>query len=308
MTSFEASPIELYSPQYFAACGLGGLLACGPTHSLVTPLDLVKCRSQVRPDRYKGTLHGWRQIVTSEGLGRLFTGVGPTAIGYSLQGMGKYGLYEVFKHYYGQWIGEKNAQAYRSLVYLSASATAECMADVLLCPMEALKVKMQTAIPPFARNTREGIQRIMETEGIRGFYRGLGPLWARQIPYTMAKFASFEKAVEMIYSTLMKEPSDCTKLYQLGVSFAGGYSAGIVCAVISQPADVLVSQLNQKETGDIKTKGIDRIKALGFNGLWRGLGMRVVMVGTLTALQWLIYDTFKVYVGFPTTGSTKDKQ
>lgn len=27
------------------------------------------------------------------------------------------------------------------------------------------------------------------------------------------------------------------------------------------------------------------------------------MIGTLTALQWLIYDYVKVYAGLPTTGS-----
>jgi solute carrier family 25 phosphate transporter 3 len=33
--------IELYSGNYFAACTLGGIIACGPTHTMVTPLDLV---------------------------------------------------------------------------------------------------------------------------------------------------------------------------------------------------------------------------------------------------------------------------
>lgn len=65
---------------------------------------------------------------------------------------------------------------------------------------------------------------------------------------------------------------------------------------------------------------------IGFAGLWGGLGTRILMVGTLTALQWvrrfriiesqknrtllltfsalqLIYDTFKVTMGLPTTGS-----
>ena len=27
------------------------------------------------------------------------------------------------------------------------------------------------------------------------------------------------------------------------------------------------------------------------------------MIGTLTALQWAIYDSFKVYSGLPTTGA-----
>lgn len=30
---------------------------------------------------------------------------------------------------------------------------------------------------------------------------------------------------------------------------------------------------------------------------------RIIMIGTLTALQWLIYDSFKVYAGLPTTGA-----
>jgi hypothetical protein len=33
--------IELYSPKYYLACTLGGIVACGVTHAAVTPLDLV---------------------------------------------------------------------------------------------------------------------------------------------------------------------------------------------------------------------------------------------------------------------------
>ena len=33
---------------------------------------------------------------------------------------------------------------------------------------------------------------------------------------------------------------------------------------------------------------------LGFKGMWAGLGPRIIMIGTLTALQWFIYDGVKV--------------
>ena len=33
---------------------------------------------------------------------------------------------------------------------------------------------------------------------------------------------------------------------------------------------------------------------IGFKGLWNGLPVRILMIGTLTAFQWLIYDSFKV--------------
>jgi len=34
-------------------------------------------------------------------------------------------------------------------------------------------------------------------------------------------------------------------------------------------------------------------------GLWKGLGARILMIGTLTGLQWFIYDSVKVYFRMP---------
>lgn len=44
----EPGKIEMYSPQFYAACTVGGILSCGLTHMAVTPLDLVKCNMQVQ--------------------------------------------------------------------------------------------------------------------------------------------------------------------------------------------------------------------------------------------------------------------
>lgn len=118
----------------------------------------------------------------------------------------------------------------------------------------------------------------------------------------MVKFATFEKTVELLYKNFMSKPKDqYGQMEQLGVSFAGGYIAGVLCAIVSHPADVLVSKLNNlpKES---KTSALDVAKQLGMRGLWTGLGPRIFMIGTLTGLQWLSYDTFKVYVGLPTSG------
>jgi len=34
-------------------------------------------------------------------------------------------------------------------------------------------------------------------------------------------------------------------------------------------------------------------------GMWKGLFPRIIMIGTLTALQWFIYDSVKVYFRLP---------
>ncbi|KAF0444843.1 mitochondrial carrier [Gigaspora margarita] len=307
----EKKSIELYSGKYYVTCAFGGVLACGLTHTFVTPLDLVKCRRQVDANIYKGNFDGWKKIYRAEGFRGLYTGWAPTLIGYSFQGAAKYGLYEVFKKKYTDLAGEENAHKYRTTLYLAASASAEFFADIALCPWEALKVRMQTSTVPFANSATEGFQKILRSEGANGFYKGLTPLWARQIPYTMMKFASFERTVEYIYKSLGKPKEQYNKLEQLGVSFLGGYIAGVFCAIVSHPADTLVSKLNNVKKADGESTlalSIRLTKELGFTGIWRGLGTRVIMIGTLTALQWLIYDYVKVYAGLPTTGSSGDKK
>ncbi|KAJ1943579.1 Cu/Pi carrier [Linderina pennispora] len=172
--------------------------------------------------------------------------------------------------------------------------------------MEALKVKMQTSATPFATSFLGGIRKIHAAEGINGFYKGLAPLWMRQIPYTMVKFATFEKTVEFIYKNLLSKPKEqYSKTEQLGVTAAAGYFAGIFCAIVSHPADTLVSKLNNVAKAEGESTGaiaMRILKDLGFAGVWAGLGPRIFMIGTLTALQWFIYDSFKVQTGLPTTG------
>lgn len=101
------------------------------------------------------------------------------------------------------------------------------------------------------------------------------------------KFASFETIVEAIYGQMPKSKSEYGKGVQTGVSFAGGYLAGILCAIVSHPADVMVSKLNaNRQPGEAFGGAMSRIyKDIGFGGLWNGLVLRIFMIGTLTSLR-----------------------
>lgn len=59
----------------------------------------------------------------------------------------------------------------------------------------------------------------------------------------------------------------------------------------------MVSKLNaNRQPGEAFGAAMGRIyKEIGFGGLWNGLPVRIVMIGTLTGLQWMIYDYFKVF-------------
>jgi len=293
-----------HDTSYYAKCMLGGILACGITHAGITPLDVAKCNMQVNPKKYTGLVSSVRTLIAEEGSKGIWKGFGPTFVGYSLQGMFKYGLYEVFKDQYMNLAGEEMSNKYKPLIWLAGSASAEVFADIALCPLEMTKVKVQTSpsgtFPiPFGAALAQMRATKAET---RYPFGSLVPLWSRQIPYTMAKFFFFEKIVQLFYTHVFPEPKESySKTTQLGVTFASGYLAGVVCAIVSHPADSLVSQLGKAEN---KGKSLGAIASeVGLAKLATGgLGTRVIMIGTLTGFQWWIYDSFKAAMGMGTTG------
>lgn len=222
-------------------------------------------------------MQAWRQIYRAEGVRGIFTGWSPTLFGYSAQGAFKYGWYEFFKKTFADIAGPDAAAKHKTSLYLAASASAEFLADLALCPLEAVKVRMQGEIPNPYAGTVHGIRTIVDKEGVAGLYKGLYPLWGRQIPYTMMKFASFETIVEMMYVRLPGSKDDYGKPAQTAVSFMGGYLAGILCAVVSHPPDVMVSKLNAvRKPGESFGAATGRVyKEIGFRGLWNGLPLRV---------------------------------
>ena len=70
----------------------------------------------------------------------------------------------------------------------------------------------------------------------------------------------------------------------------------------------MVSKLNSIKSEGSLGQNVSKIYSeIGFNGLWRGLMTRIIMIGTLTGLQWWIYDSFKTAVGLATTGGGSKK-
>jgi len=278
---------------------LGGALGCSITHSAVVPLDVVKTRLQLYPERYKGMFQGFRKIVAEEGAIMLMQGIGPTAVGYAMQGCLKFGFYEFFKVKFANAVGNENAKAYRLPIWLVAGGCAEVIADLALCPMEATRIRL-VADPAFANGLKDGFARIYVNEGIAGFYKGLPPILLKQVPYTMAKFGVFEAASEALDSIFHKK--DLNKVGQLSISLGAGIIAGLAAAVISQPADTVLSVINKNPTKEPMIKAVLRITSeLGGAKLFRGLGTRMFMVGSLTAGQFFIYDYTKLLFGIPLT-------
>lgn len=195
-------------------------------------------------------------------------------------------------------------------LWAAASGSAEIFADVALCPFEMTKVKMQVTLPggegpAFPSKFLPAFAQMSATRADTKFpFGSLYPLWGRQIPYTMIKFVGFYQTAEMIYAYLDRnhhiKKSEMSEGKQLLITFLAGYWAGIFCAIATQPMDNLVSM---KGIAENKNKGWGQMASeMGTKDLFtKGLGTRVIMIGTLTGLQWWIYGTWKSMMGFGTS-------
>ena len=74
----------------------------------------------------------------------------------------------------------------------------------MLCPWEALKLKIQLSRVGHEYPTQlsAAMTKIRAEEGVAGMYKGIAPLWSRQVPYTIVKFVAFEWFVQFFYDNV----------------------------------------------------------------------------------------------------------
>jgi solute carrier family 25 (mitochondrial phosphate transporter), member 3 len=285
------SGIEDRKFSYYRNCALGGAIASS-IRWVVTPLEVLKGYQQVNmiPPAVAGVTPGLAFVYRREGFQGLFKGLGPTAAAYSIQTSVKMSLYEYLRdHWSGRGNTEGSPGKPSGWVCVTAAACAETCASVLMYPFERARVQVQTeslSVSPSKVSTFN--------------FRGLVPLLARQVPGTIVNLYTFENTVQFIYRHVLAQPKETfSPATQLTVTLTSGYAAGMVCAVVSHPADSLLSLLVKHPTSSLR----DIVSRVGWYQLMtRGLAPRVMTLGTIIGGQWYIYDSFKTIMGMGTTG------
>merc|ERR1719416_42832 len=282
-----------YDLMYYLKGAAAGGICCSITHGALTPVDVVKTRVQLDPVKYNtGLIGGFKTIIKEEGAAALATGFGATAAGYFVQGL--------FKIKAATALGEEKAWEMKTPIYLAAAAGAEFIADCFLCPLEAVRIR-SVSDPEFCDGLADGFSKMAKAEGITGFYSGFAPILAKQVPYTMAKFAVQGNVADATYAAMGKSPSQLSSSSNLGISLFSGTVAGVAAAIISHPADTLLSKVNKAGAGGdgpMITRLTNIAKETGFKNLCTvGLLPRCIMIGTLTAGQFGIFGSVMNVLG-----------
>ena len=291
------NPIPDADPRYF----LSGGLCAAASHGVTTPIDVVKTRMQAEPEEFnEGVLSAAASILNRDGSKALLGGIGPTVVGYGLEGAAKFGLYESLKPEMARVLPFDNP----AFPYLIASCTAGAVASLILCPMEKTRIRLVTD-PDFASGLLTGIPRLVEESGFMSLFSGLGAMLSKQVPYTCAKQVSFDVFATFMY-TVAATLSIAAADVKFEVAFGAALLASVLACIVSQPGDVLLTATYKNPDS---SSGFTRIlsdiyEERGMKGFFTGISARLIHVGIIITSQLVLYDTVKQLLGLPATGAS----
>ncbi|KAJ9116164.1 hypothetical protein QFC20_000844 [Naganishia adeliensis] len=274
-----------------------------PATALTPEFSPKDSRIQIDPSLTRNSLlTAGRKIIASEGPRGLLTGFAPTSYGYLLQGGAKFAGYEYWKKKGVEWTGSmEGAVANRTVIYLGAASVAEFFADILLAPMEATRIRL-VSNPTYAPGMLSGLTKIARTEGFSSLYAGFLPLICKQIPYAIGQFTVNEFCHELAFKGMTPEQQEAlSESTKLAITLGSGITAGFAAAILSHPADTLLSQINKGHgpQGPMVQRLVTLGKQAGFRGLFAGLGPRMIMTAGLVTGQFVIYKYIKDALNAP---------
>jgi solute carrier family 25 phosphate transporter 3 len=255
---------------------------------------------QSDPEKYtQGVIQAAKDIVRVEGLGFLLAGLGPTVVGYGLEGGLKFGFYETFKKLLA------TATPIKVVNFLMASVIAGGVASIVLCPMEETRIKMVGDASWTKENIITGLVRLVREDGIFSSFGGLPAMLSKQIPYTMGKQVSFDIITKVIYGLVAHFALSASDLTWT-ISVASAFIASLFACLSSQPGDMILTATYKAAAGSDKSFGgvvSNILKTRGVGGFFIGLQARFAHVASIITSQLVIYDIVKVALGLPSTGA-----
>jgi solute carrier family 25 (mitochondrial phosphate transporter), member 3 len=304
----------------FMNAAVSGAVSCSVTHSVVCPLDVIKTRIQTDAAMTgKSMGEAFQIIVKSGGKGVLLQGLAATFSGYAIQGFCKFGFYDLIKDRAYRIIkDEATIERVRLPILLISSGLAEIIASWALCPLEVTRIFM-VMNPQMKSGMISAMKSIVARDGPSGLFKGLPMIMLRQVPYTCAKLAGYEiisdtltKALKkfrdanqqgvhipIISKTNLVNGKEVKIKNNIWIQLSSGIMAGFLAATISHPADVLLSRVCRgSDPTDCFILNspmalIERFQELGFRNCYAGLQPRALMIGSLTAMQFVIYEQTK---------------
>jgi hypothetical protein len=186
-----------------------------------------------------------------------------------------------------EWLGEKKGK----MVIHAAAGSLTGIGEVVLLPLDVLKIKMQTN--PEAIKGR-GLAKLLREEGVASLYRGWGWTMGRNAPGSFALFGGSAVAKEYIFK--LSDYSQATWSQNFVASIAGAVASITVAA----PLDVVKTRI-QNANFNSKVGGMtiirEMIRTEGVGAFFKGLTPKILVVGPKLVFSYTLAQSLIPFFG-----------
>eukprot|EP00041_Stephanoeca_diplocostata_P025541 m.670920 g.670920 ORF g.670920 m.670920 type:complete len:297 (+) comp22768_c0_seq5:226-1116(+) len=249
-------------------------VASGLTEVATVPIDVCKVRLQVQSNastvskstnvRYNGMLDAMIKIPQHEGIAALYKGAVPAVIRQCCYSSISMVLFPIVRDVLTR--DKTNPAFYERLL---AGGIAGGIGIAVMNPTEVLKTQMQTNTSSARASMASVARRVYATEGILGFWAGVGPNIMRCFLVNAAELGTYDQAKHTIQQLGLFANTPV-----LQHAMASGV-AGLASACTSTPADVVKTRLMNQAGNKHAYNGVTD----AFTGILRDEGLSALYKG-----------------------------
>eukprot|EP00177_Eucheuma_denticulatum_P007290 GFKZ01013275.1.p1 GENE.GFKZ01013275.1~~GFKZ01013275.1.p1 ORF type:complete len:437 (-),score=32.37 GFKZ01013275.1:282-1592(-) len=267
--------------QSFLVAGSAAFLASATAVAVTHPIDTLKTLRQAPPNESSTSRR-------RRGIAALYRGVFSNILKEAPNAAIYLATYELFKT---ALLALPGMSALPLLAMCLAGMLGDALGSIVRVPAEIVNKRLQCGL----NDSWEGAARdaFMNEGGLEGTLASWEAVLWRDVPYGGLQIAGYE-AVRGALAGF--------GLGGLPGSIIAGAVAGVVAAVVTTPADVLVTRMSTQrpqcylETGRYMRPGATLrriVKEEGFGGLWKGAAERGLFYMPMIALFFAGYEGFK---------------
>ncbi|XP_076808011.1 mitochondrial thiamine pyrophosphate carrier-like [Clavelina lepadiformis] len=281
---------------------LAGILGGSVTRVCVSPIDVLKIRFQLQPEKghgqkYYGIIQAVRTIFQEEGIRAFWKGHIPAQCLSMIYGGMQFGSFQHLTKIANDLVPHtRDDHLLRAVVNYSCGCVSGGLATIAGQPVDVLRTRFAAQKEPMLfPKIHDALSHMLKHEGVRGFYRGTTPALIQMVPYSGLQFMSYSFLQAVWCHVSLKEGS----LSHL----VCGSGAGILSKGIVYPFDVVKKRLQVQgfNAATVSTvidyssfrNCISSIwKNEGFSGFYKGFTVAVFKSCATSGLVFLTYEWF----------------
>lgn len=244
--------------------------------------------------KYKGTFHTLSRIFRDEGARGLYRGLSPTLMGMIPTWATYFTSYNVFKRNLEAWGLSGGDHGSVSLVHTISACGAGCITATATNPIWIVKTRIQ--MTPSSNCEYSGswdaVKKIWKSEGVAGFYKGLGPslLGVSHITIQFRLYEYFKKSLSADSSS--KAEGSGENHLSISQLVASAAASKILASTLTYPHEVVRTRMYMEKCGEQKMLSMygSVFREGGFKALYRGFATNAIRVVPASAVTFVSYE------------------